>query len=189
MGEGFLLDSTQNLASYTLEELKEYSVIVALNAQPSGGARKLFEQYMEEGGGWLGFHASAYNDRHTDWPWFVRFLGGGVFKCNNWPPQPALLETDNGNHPVTKNLPASYVAPASEFYQWEEDLRAKEHIQVQRAGRRVPVGVWAGMGLGRQPRAKLLPALCLTPGEPYGPRLTAPEYARSVFPLMATPWM
>ena len=143
VGEGFLLDSTQNLASYTLEELKEYSVIVALNAQPSGEARKLFEQYMEEGGGWLGFHASAYNDRNTDWPWFVRFLGGGVFKCNNWPPQPALLETDNGNHPVTKNLPASYVAPASEFYQWTPEPRENPDVEVllSLSARNYPFGI------------------------------------------------
>ncbi len=53
-----------------------------------------------------------------------------MFKCNNWPPQQALADVDLHSHPVTKNLPASFVLPASEFYQWEEDLRAKENIQV-----------------------------------------------------------
>lgn len=130
VGDGFIVDSTQNLSTYTLEQLKEYSVIVALNAQPSAEARTLFERYMEEGGGWLGFHGSAYNDADTGWPWFVQFLGGGVFKCNNWPPQPALLEIDNREHPVTRSLPASYVAPESEFYQWSPEPRQNPDVEV-----------------------------------------------------------
>ena len=130
VGEGFIVDSTQNLADYTLKELKEYSVIVALNAQPSGDARKLFEQYMEQGGGWLGFHAAGYNDAGTGWPWFVKFLGCGTFKCNNWPPQPALLDIETHSHSITKNLPDSYVAPASEFYQWNPGPRRNPDILV-----------------------------------------------------------
>lgn len=42
------------------------------------------------------------------------FLGGGVFKCKNWPPQPALAVVDDSSHPVTKNLPKEFVLPASE---------------------------------------------------------------------------
>lgn len=130
VGEGFIVDSTQNLGSFTEEQLKEYSVIIALNASPSREARPLFEHYMENGGGWIGFHAAAYNDIRTGWPWFVQFLGGGVFKCNNWPPQPALLELDRKDHPVTRNLPDSYVAPATEFYQWAPEPRENPDIEV-----------------------------------------------------------
>jgi len=130
VGEGFIVDVTDHLGQYSQEELATYSVIVALNAAPSRNERALFENYMENGGGWLGFHASGYNDRRTQWPWFLEFLGGGVFKCNNWPPQPALLELDTQDHPVTKNLPASYVAPASEFYQWTPEPRENPDIEV-----------------------------------------------------------
>ncbi len=130
VGEGFIVDVTDHLGHYSADELSTYSVIVALNASPSRQERSLFENYMENGGGWLGFHASGYNDRSTQWPWFLDFLGGGVFKCNNWPPQPALLEIDVQDHPVTKNLPASYVAPASEFYQWTPEPRENPDIEV-----------------------------------------------------------
>jgi len=34
---------------------------------------------MESGGAWLGFHVAAYNDKDSNWLWFVDFLGGGVF--------------------------------------------------------------------------------------------------------------
>ena len=130
-GDGFVLDTTTTLKTYTYEQLKEYSVIIALNESPSDHeSRVLFEKYMENGGGWIGFHASAYNDRNTHWPWYVKFLGCGEFKANNWPPQAALLEIDTHSHPVTKNLPDAYVAPPSEFYQWSSELRDDEDIQV-----------------------------------------------------------
>ena len=102
-----------------------------LNTSPNTKAeRDAFEQYMENGGGWVGFHAAAYNDKNTHWPWFVKFLGGGVFYCNNWPPQPVLVEVDNEEHPVTKNLPASFVAPASEWYQWTPSPRQNKDVEV-----------------------------------------------------------
>ncbi len=102
-----------------------------LNASPSGKEqREAFQQYMENGGGWMGFHATAYNDKNTHWPWFVNFLGGGVFYCNNWPPQPAKLILDHTAHPVTKNLPESFIAPESEWYQWNPSPGKNEDIEV-----------------------------------------------------------
>ena len=130
-GDGFVLDITTDFSKYPYEKLKEYIVIIMLNTSPNTKAeRDAFEQYMENGGGWVGFHAAAYNDKNTHWPWFVKFLGGGVFYCNNWPPQPVLVEVDNEEHPVTKNLPASFVAPASEWYQWTPSPRQNKDVEV-----------------------------------------------------------
>lgn len=143
-GDGFVLDTTTALKGYTYDQLKEYSVIIALNASPSDPeSRALFEKYMENGGGWLGFHASAYNDRNTHWPWYVKFLGCGEFKANNWPPQAALLEIDTHEHPVTKNLPDAYVAPPSEFYQWASEPRDNKDVQVllTLSAKNYPMGV------------------------------------------------
>ena len=130
-GDGFVLDITTDFSKYPYEKLKEYNVIIMLNTSPNTKAeRDAFEQYMENGGGWVGFHAAAYNDKNTHWPWFVKFLGGGVFYCNSWPPQPVLVEIDNEEHPVTKNLPASFVAPASEWYQWTPSPRQNKDVEV-----------------------------------------------------------
>lgn len=130
-GDGFVLDITTDFSKYPYEKLKEYNVIIMLNTSPNTKAeRDAFEQYMENGGGWVGFHAAAYNDKNTHWPWLVKFLGGGVFYCNNWPPQPVLVEVDNEEHPVTKNLPASFVAPASEWYQWTPSPRQNKDVEV-----------------------------------------------------------
>ena len=130
-GEGWLMDVTTSLADYPYERLKDYSIIISLNATPGGKAqRDAFEQYMKNGGGWIGFHASAYNDRNTHWPWLNEFLGCGPFYCNNWPPQPALVECDTQDHPVTCSLPSSFVAPASEFYQWQPSPRKNPDVEV-----------------------------------------------------------
>jgi len=130
-GEGWTMDVTTSLADYPLEKMKEYSIIVSLNAMPSGKEqREAFEEYMEQGGGWMGFHASAYNDRNTNWPWLNKFLGCGTFYCNNWPPQPALVEADTQEHTVMKTLPPSFVVPASEFYQWEPSPRKNADVEV-----------------------------------------------------------
>lgn len=130
-GKGFVLDITMDLSQYPYEKLKDYNVVVMLDGYPNTKAeRDAFEKYMENGGGWVGFHVAAYNDKNTNWPWFVDFLGGGVFYCNNWPPQPVLVEVDNENHPVTKNLPASFVAPSSEWYQWNPSPRANKDVEV-----------------------------------------------------------
>lgn len=130
-GDGYILDVTTNFSQYEPDELKEYDIIIMPDGCPGSEAeRSIFEQYMENGGGWLGFHASAYNDKSTHWPWLVQFLGGGVFYCNNWPPQPVLAEVENSEHPVTVNLPPSFVVPASEWYQWKPSPRNNSDVEV-----------------------------------------------------------
>lgn len=153
-GDGFVLDITTDFSKYPYEKLKEYNVIIMLNTSPNTKAeRDAFEQYMENGGGWVGFHAAAYNDKNTHWPWFVKFLGGGVFYCNNWPPQPVLVEVDNEEHPVTKNLPASFVAPASEWYQWTPSPRQNKDVEVllSLSPKNYPLGIKDVVNFGNFP--------------------------------------
>lgn len=130
-GDGYILETATDFSGYDYNKLKEYEIVVMLNAYPNEKSeREAFEKYMENGGGWMGFHAAAYNDKNTNWPWFLKFIGGGTFYCNNWPPQPVLVEVDNQTHPVTKNLPASFVVPESEWYQWNPSPRENEDIEV-----------------------------------------------------------
>ena len=130
-GEGYILDVTTDFSQYNYEKLKEYDIVIMPDGCPGGATEhKAFEQYMENGGGWLGFHASAYNDKNTNWPWLLNFLGGGVFYCNNWPPQPVQVTTDNQVHAVTKNLPGTFVVPASEWYQWNPSPRENPDVEV-----------------------------------------------------------
>lgn len=143
-GDGFYLDITKDFSSYTYDKLKEYNVVVMINASPSSKAeRDAFEKYMENGGGWVGFHAAAYNDKNTHWPWFNKFLGCGAFYCNNWPPQPALVELNNDRHQVTKNLPKEFVAPASEWYQWNPNPCKNKDVEIllSLSKKNYPIGI------------------------------------------------
>lgn len=127
----FVFDSSTDWESQSLERLKQYQVVLWLDDSPHSPAQKqAFEQYMTQGGGWLGFHVAAYNDRYTKWPWFLNFVGNGVFHSNNWPPQPALIRIDDTNHPVTRALPASYRAPRNEWYLWEPSPRSNPKVKV-----------------------------------------------------------
>jgi uncharacterized protein len=130
-GDCFVFDTTSTMNDLNAEKLQPYSVVMMLNDFPhTDEQRQAFRAYMENGGGWFGFHVAAYNDRDTNWPWLLDFLGGGVFYRNNWPPMPAKLVVDDPNHPVTKSLPATFMAPINEWYQWKPSPRLRSNIKV-----------------------------------------------------------
>lgn len=143
-GDGYILDVTTSLEGYSYERLSGYSIVIAINNTPAEGEqREVFEKYMENGGGWLGFHAAGYNDASTRWPWLLEFLGCGTFYCNNWPPQCVLIDLDVTDSPVTRNIPASFVAPESEWYQWNPSPRTNPDIEVLASisPRNYPLGI------------------------------------------------
>ena len=130
-GNGFVFDTTSNMNDLTDPGLMNYSVVMMLNDFPHDQAqRDAFRKYMDEGGGWFGFHVAAYNDKSTKWPWLLDFLGGGVFYRNNWPQLPAKLVVDDINHPVTKGLPGTFISPLNEWYQWKPSPRERKNIKV-----------------------------------------------------------
>jgi uncharacterized protein len=129
--DNFVFDTTTDWNKLNDKDLKPYQVILWVNDFPHTAAqREAFERYMEHGGGWLGLHVAGYNDESTKWPWFVDFLGGGVFYSNNWPVQKVKLTVDDRTHPVTKGLPESYEAPSNEWYQWKPSPRLNKNVRV-----------------------------------------------------------
>src|SRR5713101_3685523 len=127
----FTFDSTSNWDGMNDFNLGKYQVVVWLNDQPSKAEQRLaFQKYIENGGAWLGFHVAAYNDKDSNWPWFVDFLGGGVFHINSWPPLPAKLTVDDHSHPVTKHLPGSFRSPDNEWYIWRPSPRLNKGVRV-----------------------------------------------------------
>ena len=127
----FQFESTTNWDDLNSARLKGVQIVMWLNDSPhTAPQRAAFEQYMEQGGGWFGFHFAGYNDEGTHWPWFVQFLGGAVFYGNNWPPLPALLSVDDKTSPVTRHIPAHFLSPANEWYSWLPDPRANKDVKV-----------------------------------------------------------
>jgi hypothetical protein len=63
-----------------------------------------FENYMEHGCCWIGFHGAAYNDESTGWPRFVRFLGGARILRKQLVSIARLLNVDDSSDSVTRRL-------------------------------------------------------------------------------------
>lgn len=153
-GEGYILHTATSLAGFTPDSLATYSVILDINILPqTPGERELLRGYMENGGGWVGFHGTGYNNETTGWPWFNEFLGAGQFLCNTWPPQPAQLEAATTTHPVTRNLPASFVAPECEWYQWAPSAADNPDVDVlySLSQANYPIGIKDVVNFGKFP--------------------------------------
>jgi YVTN family beta-propeller protein len=129
--ENFTFEATTRWEDLNDEHLRPYQLVIWLNeSPPQAEQRSAFERYMQRGGAWLGFHAAAYNDKDTNWPWFVDFLGGAVFEVNSWPPLPGRLVLDDRAQPVTAGLPAEFESPSNEWYVWKPSPRLGKDVRV-----------------------------------------------------------
>ena len=129
--DGYEFSSTTNWDDLNEARLKDVRLVMWLNdSAHSAPQRAAFERYMERGGGWMGFHAAAYNDESTGWPWFVQFLGGTVFYGNNWPPLPAMLSVDDRTYAATRRVPGKFMSPANEWYIWKPSPREDRDVKV-----------------------------------------------------------
>ena len=127
---GFSFETSTDWADLNAENLKKYQVVIWMTDTPNDPAqRQAFQQYMDSGGAWLGFHCAGYNDKDTNWQWYADFLGA-VFYTNSWPPLPARLIVDDRTHPATASLPEAYMAPANEWYIWKPNPRLNKDIRV-----------------------------------------------------------
>ncbi|MCU1683354.1 MAG: hypothetical protein JWQ81_4093 [Amycolatopsis sp.] len=110
----------------------QYQVVMFLDDAPhSASQRSGFQTYMQNGGGWFGFHVSAFVGNASDWDWYYnQFLGSGAFASNTWGPTTAVLKVEDRNHPSTAGLPATYTSAVSEWYSWAHDLRTNPNIDI-----------------------------------------------------------
>ena len=132
----FSYDSTNDWNNLNTRFLSKYKVVIFLDTRPDSlPQRKAFQQYMEHGGGWMGFHFSAFaltpSDFPQDWDWYHdEFLGSGQYVSNTWRPVSAILRVEDSTHPATKNLPATFKSSPNEWYRWQHDLRKNPSIKI-----------------------------------------------------------
>lgn len=132
----FGYDSTNNWSNLNAKFLSKYKVVIFLDTRTEDPAqRAAFETYMKNGGGWMGFHFSAFalnqSEFNQDWDWYHNtFLGSGQYGSNTWRPTSAILRVEDRTHPATKNLPVKFKASPNEWYRWEKDLRLNPDIKI-----------------------------------------------------------
>lgn len=117
----FVYDSTDNWNNLNEKFLANYQVVLFLDTRPETlEQRKAFEKFMKDGGGFIGFHFSAFalNDSEypQNWNWYHNtFLGSGEYVSNTWKPTSAVLKIEN-QHSATKNLPKTFASAPNEWY-------------------------------------------------------------------------
>jgi hypothetical protein len=130
---GFTYTATTNWDQLNNLTASQYQVVMFLDDSPHTAAQRTgFQRYMENGGGYFGFHVSAYNDASSaSWPWFNQtLLGTGRFATNTWLPTAVTLKAENRSHPSLVNTGATFRSSVSEWYSWQNDLRTNPNIQV-----------------------------------------------------------
>jgi uncharacterized protein len=132
----FSYDSTNNWENLNAEFLSKYQIVLFLDTRPEEPAqRAAFQQYMDKGGAWIGFHFAGFalnNSKfNQDWDWYHnQFLGSGQYKSNTWRPTSAILRVENRKHPATKKLPKTFKSSPNEWYRWEKDIRQNADIKI-----------------------------------------------------------
>jgi uncharacterized protein len=132
----FQYDSTNNWDNMNDDFLSRYQVVIFLDTRPdSAYQRDAFRKYMEKGGGWMGFHFSAFaltpSAYPQNWDWYHKqFLGTGQYVGNTWAPTSAVLRVEERKHPATKNLPETFTTSPNEWYKWELDMRDNPDIKI-----------------------------------------------------------
>lgn len=132
----FTYDSTNDWSLLNRRFLSQYEVVLFLDTRPEKPEqRQAFREYMEEGGGWMGFHFSAFaltpSAYKQDWDWYHNeFLGSGQYGSNTWRPTSAILRVEDRKHPSTKHLGETFKSSPNEWYRWQNDLRKNPDIDI-----------------------------------------------------------
>lgn len=132
----FSYDSTIDWSKLNTDFLSHYQVVLFLDTRPDAPEqRQAFENYMEHGGAWMGFHFAGFaltpSEFPQNWDWYHnKFLGAGQYVSNTWRPTSAILRVEDSTHPATKNLPSTFKSSPNEWYRWEKDLRLNPDIKI-----------------------------------------------------------
>ncbi|MFH5883930.1 ThuA domain-containing protein [Halalkalibaculum sp. DA3122] len=122
---GFEVDTTTRSATFTEENLKQYSAVIFLST--TGDVLNKyqeadFERYIQAGGGYVGIHAAA--DTEYQWGWYGDMVGGYFLDhpgINDPHPnvQEGTLTVEDATHPSTEFLPDPWTR-TDEWYSYKE---------------------------------------------------------------------
>lgn len=132
----FSYDSTDDWNNLNEDFLKKYQVVLFFDTRPDSNLhRQAFRKYMENGGGWMGFHFAGFaltpSAYPQNWDWYHNeFIGAGQYVSNTWRPVAAIVDVENKKHPSVKGLPKTFKTAPCEWYRWEKDLKSNPDISI-----------------------------------------------------------
>ena len=131
----FSITEINNARNITEAYLSQFSLVIQLDFPPytwPKEAEDAFVKYIEEGrGDWIGFHHATLLgefDGYPMWQWFSDFMGGVRFKNYIAPLADGTLIVEDKQHPVMKDVPASFVVPDDEWYTYDKSPRPNVHV-------------------------------------------------------------
>jgi type 1 glutamine amidotransferase len=124
---GFAVEASEDAALFTRQSLGRYRAVIFLNTTGevlNASQQASFEAYIRQGGGWVGVHSAA--DTEYAWPFYGELLAGAWFR-NHPAIQTATLQVEDGSHPSTQHLPASFPF-TDEWYNFQANPRGPAHV-------------------------------------------------------------
>lgn len=103
---------------FSAESLSTFSAICFVNTTGSlftTTERAAFQNYIENGGGFVGIHAAT--DAEYDWPWYGTTIGA-TFNGHPCNVSPAQIAVTDKNHPSTSAITADTLNVTDEWYFW-----------------------------------------------------------------------
>ncbi|MGA9668895.1 MAG: ThuA domain-containing protein [Terracidiphilus sp.] len=118
--KGFAVDVSEDPATFTQDNLKQYSAIIFSNSNnqafSSDAQREAFRKYIESGGGFVGIHSASGSER--DWPYFWSVLGGKFAAHPKM--QTFTVQVADPLFAAVKNLPA--------HFEWTDECYFIDHL-------------------------------------------------------------
>src|SRR5690606_5367252 len=114
---GFGVKATDDASIFNTGDLSRFKAVVFMSTTGdvlNSDQESAFQQYIHNGGGFVGVHAAA--DTEYDWPWYNQLVGA-YFK-NHPKPQEATVIVKDKNHPSTRHLPDRWVR-TDEWYNYK----------------------------------------------------------------------
>jgi len=123
---GFIVEATENAALFNFENLQKFEVIIFLSTTGdvlSIEQQNAFEQYIHNGGGFVGIHAAS--DTEYDWPWYGKLVG--AYFDSHPEIQTATIQVTDQNHISTKHL-SKFWERTDEWYNYNKNPRGQVHV-------------------------------------------------------------
>lgn len=117
---GCAVDSSDDPAVFTPENLKKYRVLIFSNSNneafTSDAQREAFQGFIKAGGGFVGIHSATGSERN--WPYYWSVAGG---KFRRHPKlQKFVVRLKDPAHPVAAGVPATF--------EWEDECYYHEFL-------------------------------------------------------------
>ena len=123
---GFSITHTEDSSAFAWPDLADYGAVVFLSTTGdvlNDGQQAAFEQYIQEGGGYVGVHAAA--DTEYDWAWYGELVGG--YFASHPRVQEADIAVLDQAFPATAHLPERWTR-TDEWYDYRANPRGNVHV-------------------------------------------------------------